>query len=52
MMHKDIQALEHAARTAMAGAYEPTQVAASSPRTAYVLAGIAAFAAAAYFILA
>ncbi|WP_199194741.1 hypothetical protein [Phyllobacterium phragmitis] len=52
MMHKDIQTLEHAARTAMAGAYEPARMDAPSSRAAYILAGIAALAAAAYFMFA
>jgi len=50
MMHKDIQTLEHAARTAMAGAYEPARMDAPVSRAGYVLAGLAAFAAVAYFM--
>ncbi|WP_160113636.1 hypothetical protein [Phyllobacterium salinisoli] len=50
MMHKDIQTLEHAARTAMAGPYEPVRIDVPSWRGGYVLAGIAVIAAVAYFV--
>lgn len=51
MMYKDIQTLENAARTAMAGNDDPLPTSAKSFRAAYIAAAVFLIVASAYFLL-
>ena len=52
MMHKDVQALEHAARTAMAGNDDPLPVRVRALKPAHLGLAVLAFAGAAYLLFA
>lgn len=52
MMHKDMQTIETAARTAMAGSYEPEQLESAMLRTGFYVTATCLFIAALLFMVA